>query len=59
MAAWDLYLTNEVDGWLDQLAAEDWGSYAQVVAVIEVLAQLGPNQGRPLADRIKGSQLHI
>lgn len=56
--AWELYLTHEVDGWLDQLAAEDWNSYEQVVAAIEVLAQVGPNLGRPLVDRIKGSQLH-
>jgi hypothetical protein len=56
--AWELYLTVEVDSWLDQLAAEDWGSYEQVVAAIEVLAQVGPNLGRPLVDRIKGSQLH-
>lgn len=56
--AWELYLTDEVDGWLDRLAAGDWDSYKQVVAAIEVLAEVGPNLGRPLVDRIKGSQLH-
>ena len=51
---WDLYLTDAVDGWLDRLAAEDWDSYVQVVAAIEVLAEVGPSLGRPLVDRIKG-----
>lgn len=55
---WDLYLTDAVDGWLDRLAAEDWDSYVQVVAAIEVLAEVGPSLGRPLVDRIKGSRLH-
>ncbi len=56
--AWELYLTDEVDAWLDQLAASDRESYELVVAGIEVLAGVGPNLGRPLVDRIKGSRLH-
>ena len=32
--AWELYLTDEVDDWLDDLAATDIGSYRQVVAGI-------------------------
>lgn len=41
--AWDLYLTDEVDEWLDGLATSDPDSYAQVVAGIEVLAEVGPS----------------
>ena len=32
--AWDLYLTDEVERWLDDLAASDADSYVQVVAGI-------------------------
>lgn len=56
--AWELYLTDEVDAWLTALATSDRESYALVVAGIEVLAEVGPNLGRPLVDRIKGSTLH-
>ncbi len=56
--AWDLFLTDEVDQWLDDLATSDRTSYELVVAAIEVLADVGPNLGRPLVDRIKGSRLH-
>lgn len=56
--AWDLYLTDEVDRWLDALATSDADSYAQVVAGIDVLADVGPSLGRPLVDRVKGSRLH-
>lgn len=55
---WELYLTDEVDEWLDHLSTSDRDSYELVVAGIEVLAEVGPNLGRPLVDRIKGSQLH-
>ena len=50
--AWNLYLTDEVDEWLDDLAASDADSYAQVVAGIDVLAEVGPSLGRPLVDRV-------
>lgn len=56
--AWELYLTDEVDDWLDGLAATDIDSYRQVVAGIDVLAEVGPSLGRPLVDRVKGSTLH-
>lgn len=55
---WELYLTDELDAWLNALAATDLDSYRQVVAGIEVLAQVGPSLGRPLVDRVKGSRLH-
>lgn len=55
---WEVYLTDEVNEWLDGLAATDEGSYRQVVYAIEALAEAGPNLGRPLVDRIKGSTVH-
>jgi hypothetical protein len=55
---WEVYLTDEVDRWLDELAAADPGSHRQAVFAIEALADGGPNLGRPLVDRIKGSSIH-
>lgn len=55
---WEVYLTDDVDRWLDGLAGVDRGSYVQVVAAIEVLAAVGPSLGRPLVDTVKGSRLH-
>lgn len=55
---WEVYLTDEVDQWLDELAASDPGSHRQAVFAIEALAEGGPNLGRPLVDRIKGSSVH-
>jgi hypothetical protein len=55
--AWEVYLTDEVDTWLDALTKDD-ATYRQVVYAIEALAEAGPNVGRPLVDRIKGSPIH-
>ena len=55
--AWEVYLTDEVDSWLDALTGDD-ATYRQVVYAIEALAEAGPNIGRPLVDRIKGSSIH-
>ncbi|MGD9529170.1 type II toxin-antitoxin system RelE/ParE family toxin [Pseudonocardia sp.] len=55
---WEVYLTDEVDQWLDDLAARDPGSHRQAVFAIEALVEGGPNLGRPLVDRIKGSSIH-
>jgi len=55
---WEIYLTNEVNAWLDCLAGTDPDSHRQVVYAIEALAEAGPNLGRPLVDRIKGSTVH-
>ena len=51
-------VTDEVERWLDQLLAADPDGHLQVVSAIEALAEVGPNLGRPLVDRIKGSSLH-
>lgn len=42
-----------VEGWIEQL---DIGSYQQVVAALELLAEHGPHLGRPLVDTIAGSR---
>ena len=34
---WEIFLTDEVNGWLDDLATVDDGSYRQVVYAIEAL----------------------
>lgn len=55
---WEIYLTDDVNAWLDQLLVDDPSSHRQVVSAVEALAEGGPNLGRPLVDRIKGSKLH-
>jgi hypothetical protein len=56
--AWEIYLTDEVNDWLDHLLEGDVDSHRQVVSAVEALADAGPNLGRPLVDRIKVSALH-
>lgn len=55
---WEIYLTDEVHEWLDELLCGDEDTHYQVVSAIEALAEGGPNLGRPLVDRIKGSSVH-
>lgn len=40
---WEIYLTDEVDRWLDRLAADDPEGHRQAVYAIEALAEGGPN----------------
>jgi hypothetical protein len=56
--AWEIYLTDDVLGWLDHLLRTDPDSHRQVVYAVETLAEAGPNLGRPLVDRVKGSTIH-
>ena len=56
--SWEIYLTDEVNDWLDHLLEHDADSHRQVVAAVEALADAGPNLGRPLVDRVKASALH-
>ena len=55
---WDVYLTEQVQEWLNELSRLDFETYEQVVVAIDVLAQTGPTLGRPLVDRVRGSLLH-
>lgn len=52
---WRIDLTEEVDEWLIRLSKEDPDSAHQVAAAIDILAREGPALGRPLVDRVKGS----
>ena len=54
-ALWEIFLIEEVNGWLDDLITVDGDSYRQAVYAIEALAEVGPNPARSLIDRIKGS----
>jgi hypothetical protein len=51
---WTIILLEEVQGWLSSL---DDRSYELVVAALDLLSDEGPQLGRPLVDRIKGSSL--
>lgn len=42
-----------ISGWLDSL---DRGSWRQVIAAIEILADRGPQLGRPLVDTVSASR---
>lgn len=42
-----------IEEWLTSL---DEGSYEQVVAALELLAERGPHLGRPLVDTVVGSR---
>lgn len=52
---WRIDTTDEVDDWLVRLSKEDPDSANQVAAAIDILAREGPTLGRPLVDRVKGS----
>jgi len=52
---WRIESTDEVDEWLVRLGKEDPDSANQVAAAIDILAREGPTLGRPLVDRVKGS----
>lgn len=52
---WTVILLQEVEEWY---LALDGDTAARVAAAIDVLESEGPNLGRPLVDRIKGSDLH-
>ncbi|WP_214109955.1 type II toxin-antitoxin system RelE/ParE family toxin [Acrocarpospora catenulata] len=55
MEEWEIRVTNEFLGWISALDAR---SEAQVVDAIDRLAEGGPGLGRPLVDRLEGSQIH-
>ncbi|MGW4801616.1 type II toxin-antitoxin system RelE/ParE family toxin [Nonomuraea sp. NPDC004297] len=55
MEEWEIRVTNEILTWIDAL---DERSRAQVVDAIDRLAEAGPSLGRPLVDKLEGSQVH-
>jgi hypothetical protein len=56
--AWEVVLVDEVTAWFTQLVESDWDSACLVEQAVDALAAEGPSLGRPLVDRIHGSQLH-
>lgn len=52
MSAWSIDV-GMVKAWLEGL---DKGSYEQVIAALELLADVGPRLGRPLVDTVQGSR---
>ena len=56
--AWDVILVDEVNYWYLALLDRESETAELVAAAIDVLAEVGPALGRPLADRIEGSRLN-
>ncbi|GAA2674431.1 type II toxin-antitoxin system RelE/ParE family toxin [Actinoplanes palleronii] len=56
--AYRLELVAEVRDWLHQLRRTDRASAILVGQAIAALLDEGPSLGRPLVDRVKGSDLH-
>ena len=59
VATWLLVIHPEVREWLHEIRKADRESAALIGQAIQhVINGRGPDEGRPLVDRIKGSQLH-
>ncbi|MDX6296079.1 MAG: hypothetical protein QOE54_5122 [Streptosporangiaceae bacterium] len=56
--AWAVKVTEEYAAWFRILIKEDLGSATQVAEAVGALREEGPTLGRPLVDRLKGSNLH-
>jgi hypothetical protein len=57
VADWDIYLTNEVATWLNNLQTTDPKTADLVDDAIYALSRSGPALGRPLVDTITGSKI--
>jgi hypothetical protein len=56
--AYRLVLADEVREWLHALRRTDRATSRQVVDAVQTLLDVGPDLGRPLVDRVKGSRVH-
>lgn len=56
--AWSVILVEEVHNWLVDLHKNRDPAVDPVGDAIDLLEEHGPNLGRPIADRIKGSEQH-
>lgn len=52
---WEVMVTDTFRGWFDLL---DERSRQQLIDAIDRLAEVGPALGRPLVDRLQGSDIH-
>lgn len=55
---WHLEVAGEVRDWLHEVRKDDRATARLVGQAIQALVAEGPDLGRPLVDRIKGSALH-
>jgi hypothetical protein len=56
--AWSVKVTEEYAAWFTALIKDDLNSATQVAQAVAALREEGPALGRPLVDRIAGSQIH-
>ena len=56
--SWTVKVTEEYGAWFGRLIKEDLDSAVQVAQAVNALREAGPTLGRPLVDRLKGSELH-
>lgn len=56
--SWAIKVTDEYAEWFRKMVKEDLGSASQIAQAVGTLRQVGPTLGRPLVDRLKGSDLH-
>lgn len=54
---WDIYQTDEVAQWVEDLRSSDPTAVDQVEAAVDVLSERGPTLGRPLVDTLTGSKI--
>lgn len=55
---WEVSLHPEVERWFLEMCRTDPDSASLIEAAVDLLAEHGPNLGRPLVDRLKGSRFH-
>jgi hypothetical protein len=54
---WEILMTTQVEGFLDELYESDRDSHRLVNQAILVLEQNGPGEGRPLVDTVTASRI--
>ena len=54
---WDVYQTDEVAAWIENLRRSDPQAAEKVEAAVDVLSEYGPTLGRPLVDTLKASAI--
>jgi hypothetical protein len=54
---WEIYQTNEVADWMENLRHTDPAAADRVEAAVDVLSEYGPTLGRPLVDTLTGSKI--
>jgi hypothetical protein len=54
---WEIYQTDEVAAWMEELRRDDPYAAEKVEAAVDVLSEYGPTLGRPLVDTLTGSRL--